>query len=128
MDSNPRLNIRAGPPDHVGLVCNLWTFVFPMNHFPPVLLIPEVKRTIMQNKNFRIRLGIFMMIFSGVFFGAALIIPMLDIPVKIRVIAVSVSLVLMEIVFWAGGLLVGKELFVKYKQRLNPIRWFKKEI
>jgi hypothetical protein len=98
-----------------------------MNHSARILLYAEAKYTIMQNKNFRIRLGIFMMIFSGVFFGAALVIPMLDIPVKVRVIAVTVSLVLMEIVFWAGGLLVGKELFVKYKQRLNPLRWFKKE-
>jgi hypothetical protein len=29
-------------------------------------------------------------------------------------------------VFWAGGLLVGKELFTKYKNRLNPKNWFKK--
>ena len=82
----------------------------------------------MQNKNIRIRLGILMMIFSGVFFGAALVIPMLDIPVKVRIISVSASLVLMEVVFWSGGLLVGKELFVRYKQRLNPMRWFKKEV
>lgn len=81
----------------------------------------------MQNKNFRIRLGILMMIFSGVFFGAALVIPLMDIPVKLRIVSVSVSLVLMEVVFWTGGLLVGKELFVRYKQRLNPMRWFKKD-
>ena len=81
----------------------------------------------MQNKNIRIRLGILMMIFSGVFFGAALVIPLMDIPVKLRIISVSVSLVLMEVVFWTGGLLVGKELFVRYKQRLNPMRWFKKD-
>lgn len=82
----------------------------------------------MQNKNIRIRLGILMMIFSGVFFGAALVIPLMDIPVKLRIISVSVSLVLMEVVFWTGGLLVGKELFVRYKQRLNPMRWFKNDV
>lgn len=82
----------------------------------------------MQNKNIRIRLGILMMIFSGVFFGAALVIPLMDIPVKLRIVSVSVSLVLMEVVFWTGGLLVGKELFVRYKQRLNPMRWFKNDV
>ncbi|KAF0235652.1 MAG: hypothetical protein FD181_3363 [Prolixibacteraceae bacterium] len=66
------------------------------------------------------------MIFSGVFFAATFIIPFFDLPTKTKVIASAVSLVLMEIVFWSGGLLVGKELFTKYKQQLNPINWFKK--
>ena len=82
----------------------------------------------MQNKNISIRLGILMMIFSGVFFGAALVIPLMDFPVNVRIVSVSVSLVLMEVVFWTGGLLVGKELFVRYKQRLNPMRWFKNDV
>lgn len=28
-----------------------------------------------------------------------------------------------EVVFWIGGLLVGKELIKKYRQKLNPLRW-----
>jgi hypothetical protein len=32
----------------------------------------------------------------------------------------------MEVVFWSGGLLVGKELFTKYKNQMNPKNWFKK--
>ncbi|NQU88071.1 MAG: transporter suffix domain-containing protein [Mariniphaga sp.] len=79
-------------------------------------------------KNFQIKLGIFLMIFSGVFFGASFIIPMLNLETKTKVIAVSTSLVLMEIVFWSGGLLVGKELFKKYKAYLNPKNWFKKKV
>ena len=66
------------------------------------------------------------MIFSGVFFAASFIIPLFDLPTKIKVIASTTSLVLMEVVFWSGGLLVGKELFTKYKNRLNPKNWFKK--
>ena len=77
-------------------------------------------------KNFQIRLGIFMMIFSGVFFGASFVIPLLNLETKYKVIAVSVSLILMEVVFWTGGLLVGKELFKKYKSYLHPKNWFKK--
>ena len=66
------------------------------------------------------------MIFSGVFFAATFIIPLFDLPTKIKVIASTTSLILMEVVFWSGGLLVGKELFTKYKQQLNPKNWFKK--
>ncbi len=77
-----------------------------------------------KTKNLQIKLGIFLMIFSGVFFAATLIIPMFDLPTKTKVIASTTSFILMEIVFWSGGLLVGKELFTKYKNRLNPRNWF----
>ncbi len=78
------------------------------------------------SKNLQIKLGIFLMIFSGVFFAASVIFPMTDLPVRTKVIASTTSIVLMEIVFWAGGLLVGKELFIKYKAKLNPANWFRK--
>lgn len=77
-------------------------------------------------KNRKIKLGIFLMIFSGVFFASTFIIPLFDIPAKTKVIASATSLILMEVIFWAGGLLVGKELFTKYKQQLNPVNWIKK--
>jgi hypothetical protein len=79
-----------------------------------------------NSKNLQIKLGIFLMIFSGVFFAATFIIPLFDLPTKTKVIASTASLILMEIVFWSGGLLVGKELFTKYKNRMNPKNWFKK--
>ena len=82
----------------------------------------EVKR-----KNGKIKLGIFLMLFSGVFFAATLIIPFFDLPTKIKVAASTTSFILMEVVFWLGGLLVGKELFTRYKQNLNPRNWFKKK-
>ena len=80
----------------------------------------------MKKKNWQIKLGIFLMIFSGVFFAATLLIPLTDLPTKTKVIGSTVSLILMEIVFWSGGLLVGKELFTRYKKQLNPVNWFKK--
>lgn len=79
----------------------------------------------MKKKNLQMKLGIFLMIFSGVFFGATFIIPFFDLPAKTKIILSSASLILMEIIFWSGGLLVGKELFTKYKKQLNPKNWFK---
>ncbi len=80
-----------------------------------------------KKKNWQIKLGIFLMIFSGVFFAATFIIPLFDIPTRVKVIASTTSLVLMEVVFWSGGLLVGKELFTRYKKQLNPKNWFSKK-
>jgi predicted MFS family arabinose efflux permease len=84
------------------------------------------QKTMSNSKTWQIKLGIFLMIFSGVFFAATFIIPLFDLPTKTKVIASTISFILMEVVFWGGGLLVGKELFTKYKDRLNPIKWFKK--
>lgn len=81
----------------------------------------------MNRKNSQIKTGIFLMVFSGVFFAATLIIPFFDLPTKTKVAASTTSFILMEVVFWAGGLLVGKELFTKYKKQLNPVNWFKKK-
>nr|WP_321486548.1 transporter suffix domain-containing protein [uncultured Draconibacterium sp.] len=81
----------------------------------------------MSRKNSQIKIGIFLMIFSGVFFAATLIIPFFDLPAKNKVAASTISFILMEVVFWAGGLLVGKELFSKYKKQLTPVNWFKKK-
>ena len=67
------------------------------------------------------------MVFSGVFFGATIVIPLLDLPVKTKAVGATASLIMMEVVFWAGGLLVGKELFSRYKKQLNPFSWIKKK-
>ena len=77
--------------------------------------------------NWQIKLGIFLMIFSGVFFALTFIIPLFNLPAKTKVIASSASFIMMEVVFWGGGLLVGKELFKKYKAYLNPVKWFRKK-
>ena len=82
----------------------------------------------MKKKNWQIKLGIFLMVFSGVLFAATFVIPMLDLPAKTKIIASTASLIAMEIVFWSGGLLVGKELFTRYKKQINPKNWFKKKV
>ena len=81
----------------------------------------------MTIKNRQIKLGIFLMIFSGVFFGLMLLIPFLELENKQKIVWSSASLIAMEATFWVGGLLVGKELFTKYKAQLNPVNWFKKK-
>jgi hypothetical protein len=80
----------------------------------------------MKKKYWQIKLGIILMISSGVFFALMLIFPLLELPLKVKAVGSTVSFILMELVFWTGGLLVGKELFVKYKNNLNPKNWFQR--
>jgi hypothetical protein len=81
----------------------------------------------LKKKNTQIKAGIFLMVFSGVFFGLMLLVPFLKMETGQKVFWSSASFIAMEVTFWTGGLLVGKELFVKYKRQLNPANWFKKK-
>ncbi len=76
--------------------------------------------------NFRIKLGVFLMVFSGVFFAFVFIIPLLELNTRAKVVGATASYIMMQVVFWVGGLLAGKEIFTRYKNKLNPMNWFKK--
>ena len=78
----------------------------------------------MKKQNWKIRLGVGLMIVSIPFFLIIPVIPFLDMENSSKVTWSIVSLVIGEILFWAGGLLLGKELFTKYKSYFNPKNWF----
>lgn len=81
----------------------------------------------MEAKTWQIKLGIFLMVLSGVFFGVMLLIPFSTLENSQKIYLSSGSFIAMEGCFWIGGLLVGKVLFAKYKARLNPFKWVKRK-
>ena len=80
----------------------------------------------MKKRNWKIRVGLFLIIFCIPFFLFIPAIPFLDMEAKSKMILSTISLVIGEILFWGGGILLGKELFIKYKSYFNPKNWFKK--
>ena len=80
-----------------------------------------------MQKNWKLRLGIILIIACIPFFLIIPVIPFLDLESNVKIKASTVSLVIGEVLFWSGGLLLGKELFTKYKSRMNPKNWFKKK-
>ena len=81
----------------------------------------------MKQFNWKIKLGIGLILLSGVFFGLMLVFPFMNLENKVKIALSTASLIAMEVSFWIGGLLVGKELFTKYKSYLNPKNWFNKK-
>ncbi len=77
--------------------------------------------------NWKIKLGIGLILLSGVFFGLMLIFPFMNLENKTKIFLSTSALIVMEVSFWSGGLLVGKELFKRYKSYLNPRHWFKEK-
>lgn len=80
----------------------------------------------MESKNWKIKLGIILVIFSCILFLSLPLIPFLQTENKVTI--TTVTFIIAEITFWSGGILLGKELFSKYKSYLNPKNWFTKRV
>lgn len=76
-----------------------------------------------MKKSIKFKIGIILILVSIVFFLSIPVIPFLDMGKGVKITVSTVLLVLGELTFWSGGLLLGKELFAKYKSYLNPKNW-----
>jgi len=81
----------------------------------------------MGKKNCKLRLGLILIIISIPLFLSLPFIPFLDLKNNQKLTFTTIVFISAEVLFWSGGLLVGKELFEKYKNQLNPKNWFKKK-
>jgi hypothetical protein len=79
-----------------------------------------------MRRNWKFKLGIVLMVTSVVAFLLIPVVPFLSMSSSAKITATTALLVVGEITFWTGGLLLGKELFTKYKSYMNPKNWFKK--
>jgi len=81
----------------------------------------------MKKYNWKIKTGVGLIIISIPLFLFLPAIPFLTIDSSVKIKLSTVIFIVAEITFWAGGLMVGKELFAKYKTYFNPKTWFKKK-
>lgn len=81
----------------------------------------------MKNANWKVKLGLTLVIVSIPIFLILPLIPFLELETNVKLTLGTVLLIVAEVLFWGGGLLLGKELFTKYKNNLNPKNWFKKK-
>lgn len=76
-----------------------------------------------MKKSIKFKIGIILIAVSVVFFLSIPVVPFLDMEKGVKITVSTVLLVLGELTFWSGGLLLGKELLTKYKSYLNPKNW-----
>lgn len=69
--------------------------------------------------------AIILMVLSGILFGLIFVVPFLSLTVAQKGISVTVLVICMEITWWVGVAIIGKELVMKYKKYLNPRTWWK---
>jgi hypothetical protein len=80
----------------------------------------------MQN-HVKLKSGIVLIILSAILFSLLLAVPFIDTGSKNKIIITTIIIILGEVTFWIGGILLGKELFDRYKAYFNPLNWFKKK-
>lgn len=80
-----------------------------------------------KKKNWKLRLGIIILIVSFATTPMILATPFLKIDNKLKIAITTGLIIVGNITFYSGGFLVGKELFSKYKSLMNPKNWFKKK-
>jgi len=79
-----------------------------------------------MTRNRYFKWGIVLLIICVLAFLAIPVIPFLSIGNGAKVTISAILFVIGEVTFWAGALLLGKELLSKYTSRLNPKNWFKR--
>lgn len=72
------------------------------------------------------RIGMILVIASFIVWVTPLGIPFLPISGKMKAISITSALVLAEVLFWAGALMVGKEAARKIRTAFNPKNWKKR--
>lgn len=78
-----------------------------------------------QEKSSLYKLGIGLLILSLSMWLIPIITPFTPLPTKVKAVTITVSIIIAEVMFWIGALLVGKEVAAKFKSYLNPKKWRK---
>ncbi len=65
------------------------------------------------------KLGIGLIVASFLVWSIPIVTPFTPLPTKIKAGLIATSIIVAEIMFWSGGLLVGRKVFAKLKKRFN---------
>jgi len=69
-------------------------------------------------------IAIILIILSCILFGLIFVVPFLPLTLAQKGIFVTSLIIGMEVTWWAGIAIVGKQVITKYKKYLNPRTWF----
>jgi hypothetical protein len=81
----------------------------------------------MSRKTLKFRLGIGMISLSVVAFLTLFAIPFLSVTVRMKLALTPVLLIAGEVLFWGGILLIGKDVYLKFKEKLQSGSWLSKK-
>lgn len=81
----------------------------------------------MDKKKLKFRLGIILISISVLFFLIIFALPFISIDLKVKVALTTTLIVVGEVSFWVGTILIGKEVYKKFMAELKSGEWFEKK-
>jgi hypothetical protein len=80
-----------------------------------------------MKKKWKLRIGLLLIVLSAFLIIPLLIIPFLGFNSKTWLTIATIIVITAEVMFWVGGILLGKELRSKFKTIFFPENWLKKK-
>lgn len=81
----------------------------------------------MVRKNLKIKIGIILISISVIMFLILFSVPLVHMQTKLKITFSTVLIILGELCFWVGTLLIGKEVWNKYKTYIKSGEWLRKK-
>ena len=81
----------------------------------------------MDKKKLKFRLGIILISISVLFFLIIFALPFISINLKVKVALTTTLIVVGEVSFWVGAILIGKEVYKKFMAELKSGEWLEKK-
>jgi hypothetical protein len=76
------------------------------------------------NKKLLTWIALILILLSGILFGLIFVVPFLPFSLSQKGIIFTALVIGMEITWWVGVAIIGKQVITKYKKYLNPCYWF----
>ena len=81
----------------------------------------------MNKKKWKFKLGITLISFSVAFFLIIFALPFVSMDTKVKIALTSILVVVGEVSFWVGTILIGKDVYLKFKEKLKSGEWLEKK-
>lgn len=81
----------------------------------------------MDIKKLKFKLGIILISVSVTFFLIIFALPFISMDTKVKIGLSTVLIVVGEVSFWVGTILIGKDVYLKFKEKLKSGEWLEKK-
>ncbi len=81
----------------------------------------------MDKKKLKFRVGIILISVSVLFFLIIFALPFVSMNLKVKVALTTTLIVVGEVSFWVGTILIGKEVYKKFMAKLKSGEWLEKK-
>ncbi len=81
----------------------------------------------MDKKKWKLKFGIVLISISMVIFLMSFAFPFVSMDTKLKIALTTTFLIAGEVMFWVGTILIGKDVYLKFKSKLKSGEWLEKK-